>query len=152
MAKMNMLNWKDGYAAGQGRDSDVRTPTRLTEESVTFRLARWQNGVLTPWYQAKPESLAWALSGVSLAAWRASGVPEPDGRLAAAMAAAKAGWGRWDAEMPMLLLTPDADAWQGAVIDKNGTKRRAVYDPLSGLTVTVLQWIVTRRILCQKTG
>jgi hypothetical protein len=90
MARMNVLNWKDGYAAGQGWDSDVRTPTRLTGDSVTFRLARWRDDALIPWYQAEP-ALAWALSEVSLAAWRASGVPEPTGRLAAAMAAAGGG-------------------------------------------------------------
>ena len=76
MAKMNVLNWKDGYGPGQGWDGDVRTPNRLTEETITFRLARWQNGVLTPWYPAESERLAWALSEVSLAAWRVSTVPE----------------------------------------------------------------------------
>ena len=37
---MNVLNLKDSYAPGQGWDGDVRTPTRLTEETITFRLAR----------------------------------------------------------------------------------------------------------------
>jgi CRISPR-associated endonuclease/helicase Cas3 len=89
MAKMNVLNWKDGYASGQGWDSDVRTPTRLTEESVTFRLALWQNGILTPWYKAESERQAWALSEISLAAWRAAKVPDPAGTLAQAVAAAR---------------------------------------------------------------
>jgi CRISPR-associated endonuclease/helicase Cas3 len=136
MAKMNVLNWKDGYAAGQGWDSDVRTPTRLTEESITFRLARWQNGVLTPWYHpAESERLAWPLSEVSLAPWRASTVPETAGELAAAVAVAKGGWGRWDVDLPMLVLTPVGAAWQGTVVDDKGVERRATYDRRTGLSV-----------------
>ena len=122
MAKMNVLNWKDGYASGQGWDSDVRTPTRLTEESVTFRLALWQNGMLTPWYQAESERLAWALSEIALAAWRASTVPEPAGQLAKAVTLAKGEWGRWDVDLPMLVLTPDGDAWVGIVVNDKGVE------------------------------
>ncbi len=53
MARLNVLKWRDGYAQDQGWDSDVRTPTRLAEESVTFRLGRWRDGVLAPWYTAE---------------------------------------------------------------------------------------------------
>jgi CRISPR-associated endonuclease/helicase Cas3 len=116
LGRMNVLKWKDGYAAGQGWDSDVRTPTRLTEETVTFRLARWCDGVLSPWCAAESDRLAWALSELSLAAWRASGAPAPSGTLAAAVRAAKAGWGRWDEDMPMLVLTPRGDGGEGSVV------------------------------------
>lgn len=137
MAKMNVLNWKDGYAAGQGWDSDVRTPTRLSEESVTFRLARWRNEVLTPWCQADSERLAWALSEVSLAVWRAAKVPDASGALAAAIAAAKNGWGRWDADLPMLVLTPipGSEIWQGRVLNDKGVERCVTYDPHTGVVI-----------------
>lgn len=135
MAKMNVLNWKDAYASGQGWDSDVRTPTRLTEDSVTFRLALWQNGVLTPWYPAESEHLAWALSEVSLATWRASAVPEPAGNLAIAVTAAKGEWGAWDTDLPLLALSPDGDVWQGVVLNNQGIARHATYDRRSGLSV-----------------
>ena len=135
MAKMNVLNWKDGYASGQGWDSDVRTPTRLTEESVTFRLALWQNGLLTPWCAAESERLAWALSEISLAAWRASKVPDPAGDLAKAATAAKGAWGRWDADLPMLVLTPNGDVWLGTVVNDKGVERRVTYDRRTGLSM-----------------
>jgi CRISPR-associated endonuclease/helicase Cas3 len=135
LARINLLNWKDGYAGGQGWDSDVRTPTRLTAESVTFRLARWQDGVLNPWYGDDDERLAWALSEVSLAAWRGSRVPEPEGRLAEAVAAAKAGWSRWDVEVPLLVLTSDGADWHGIVANKDAFERRVTYNQLIGLCV-----------------
>jgi CRISPR-associated endonuclease/helicase Cas3 len=134
-AKMNVLNWREGYAAGQGWDSDVRTPTRLTEESVTFRLARWSDGQLSPWYAAESERLAWALSEVSLAVWRAAGVPTPSGKLAAAVAAAKDDWGPWDQDVPMLILTPSGNGGEGSVVTDKGGERRATYDRRTGLVV-----------------
>jgi CRISPR-associated endonuclease/helicase Cas3 len=132
-ARMNVLRWEDGYASGQGWDSDVRTPTRLTEESVTFRLARWVDGVLTPWCEGETDRLAWALSEVSLAAWRASTVPAPTGRLAAAVAAAKSEWGQWDTDIPLLVLTPNWIGWQGTVVDKQAGERPVTYDPSAGI-------------------
>ncbi len=135
LGRMNVLQWKDGYAAGQGWDSDVRTPTRLTEETVTFRLGRWDGGVLSPWYAGAPEHLAWALSEVSLAAWRASAVPVPSGTLAAAVAAAKSGWGRWEQDLPLLVLTPRGDAGEGRVLTDKGIERGVTYERRTGLVV-----------------
>jgi CRISPR-associated endonuclease/helicase Cas3 len=132
---MNVLNWRDGYAAGQGWDSDIRTPTRLTEETITFRLARWCGGLLSPWYATESERLSWALSEVSLAAWRASAAPAPSGQLAAAMAAAKDSWGRWDADMPMLVLTPCGDGGEGCVVTDKGVECRVTYDRRIGLVM-----------------
>jgi CRISPR-associated endonuclease/helicase Cas3 len=135
MAKINVLAWKDAYVAGQGWDSDVRTPTRLTEESTVFRLARWENDVLTPWFADGDPRLAWALSEVSLAAWRASGVPAPTGALAGAVAVAKAGWGRWDQETPLLVLVPSDGGWEGNVIKSNNDKQVVRYRMVNGLTL-----------------
>jgi CRISPR-associated endonuclease/helicase Cas3 len=134
-AKMNVLNWRDGYAAGQGWDSDIRTPTRLTEETVTFRLACWQNGVLSPWYAAESDHLAWALSEVSLAPWRAASVPAPLGQMKEAVVAAKSCWGRWDGDIPMLVLTPHGDGGKGSVISDQGVERRVTCDRNTGLVV-----------------
>ena len=135
MAELNVLKWADGYQSGQGWDSDVRTPTRLSEDSVTFRLARWDGGVLTPWCEAESPRLAWALSEVTLAAWRAQGVPAPSGALAAAVAEAKRDWGRWEQEMPLLALSRSAGDWAGCVVTDKGVERRAICDPQVGLLV-----------------
>ena len=135
LARMNLLEWTQVYAAGQGWDSDVRTPTRLTEETATFRLGFWQNGVLTPACSAETEALAWSLSEVSLAAWRARRVPDPAGGLACVVAAAKRGWGRWDTELPLLVLTPAGDGWEGRVIDEKGTERCVAYNRRTGVVM-----------------
>jgi CRISPR-associated endonuclease/helicase Cas3 len=133
-ARMNVLKWKEAYVADQGWDSDVRTPTRLSEETVTFRLARWSDGKLAPWYQAASPHRAWALSEVSLAAWRAAGVAEARGALAEAVAAAKGDWGRWDQAMPMLVMTQAGDAWEGRVMTGKG-ERSVTYSIRTGLLV-----------------
>lgn len=132
LARINVLNWNDAYAAGQGWDSDVRTPTRLTEESVTFRLARWQNGMVTPWYAGETPTLSWALSEVSLAAWRGSAVPDATGTLKAAIHAAKIEWPKWEMDTPMLVLTPEGAGWHGVVVNAGNVERKIVYDERSG--------------------
>jgi CRISPR-associated endonuclease/helicase Cas3 len=115
MAQMNVLRWQDGYARGSGWDSDIRTPTRLSEASAMFRLARWENGALSPFYADPTQFRAWALSEISLARWRAADVPQPTGALASAVAAAKAAWGRWDQDVPLLVLEPSGDGWERPV-------------------------------------
>ena len=134
MARLNVLKWRDGYAQDQGWDSDVRTPTRLAEESVTFRLGRWRDGVLAPWYAAESAELSWALSEVSLAAWRASSVPSAGGAPAQAVTATKQRWGRWDRDIPLLVLQLEADTWEGRVATER-VERRVRYDARIGLVL-----------------
>ena len=64
------LSITDGYSRSDEFDrwgSQERIPTRMGEETVTLRLARWNDGVLVPW---SPEggSDAWSLSDVSIRA------------------------------------------------------------------------------------
>ena len=134
LAAMNVLRWRDAYSTGQGWDSDVRTPTRLSEPSVTFRMARWSNGLLTPWVSHASPRRAWALSEVSLAAWRAAKAPDPDGALAPAMVAVRDGWSRWERDTPILAMTPAGDHWTGCVADAKGRSRQVAYDGAIGLT------------------
>lgn len=133
IAVINVLRWKDCYARCGGWDSDERTPTRLSEPSVTFRLGRWSDGVLRPFVENASPARAWALSELSLAKWRASGVPAPTGLLAAAVASVKTAWGRWEQEMPLLVLRAANAGWEGDVMTEKGQARPVIYGPGAGL-------------------
>jgi len=63
IAEQNKLKLNDGYEKSwQNWLDDHITPTRLGEDSVTLRLARWDGSVLIPWFKAKEN--AWSLSDV----------------------------------------------------------------------------------------
>jgi CRISPR-associated endonuclease/helicase Cas3 len=52
-----------GYSADAGSwDSDVRTPTRLSDDSMRIRLGRFADGAVLPWAEADAPWRAWALS------------------------------------------------------------------------------------------
>ncbi len=70
---VNQLDLGQGYSRSSGGDhwnSDVKTPTRLSEDTVTVALARWTDGRLQPWSQASEHG--WQLSQLSLSEkdWR----------------------------------------------------------------------------------
>lgn len=116
VAGQNLLNWQDGYAQGSGAwMSDVRTPTRLSDSSFTFRLGFWENGGIAPCCLHKDAEKSWAMSEISLPARRAQGVPAEGGERGAAVAALRAGWSRWEQETPVLLLEPDGMGWRGVL-------------------------------------
>lgn len=80
VARMNLLDWKQGYCADAGAwTSDVLTPTRLGEERTVFRLALWDGEKLSPWSAPEdPENFvslrrAWALSEINIRRTRAKG-------------------------------------------------------------------------------
>ena len=114
LAWQNLLEWSKGYSRDAGAwDSDVRTPTRLGEEQIVLRLARWEDGRLAPWCQADSPTRMWALSEVSVARRRVLGVPAAARALAAAVTAMRASWRAWDAEIPILPLRRDGPGWVG---------------------------------------
>jgi len=64
-AKLNGLNLNQGY--NDGSDWTSSAPTRLDDDSLTIRLARYSEGQLIPWYQgADSEKEAWRLSEVNV--------------------------------------------------------------------------------------
>jgi CRISPR-associated endonuclease/helicase Cas3 len=130
VAWQNLLKINRPYERDAGLwEPDVRTPTRLGEARVVFRLARLDNGGVLPWYAHDDRRRAWALSEVSVRANRLTTAPQ-DG----AMNAVKQDWPVWDRDIPMLLLRCDQfGLWRGVALDPRGTSRRVTYDTCRGL-------------------
>lgn len=143
IAQNNLLNLRDGYG-GQNAiwDADLDFSTRLENEpSVTFRLARLEDGKVVPWCAARDAGLnslrhAWAMSEVRVQERLASGVPEPERDVALAVAAAKETWSKWDRQgIPLLLLEESVkgEPWRGIVLRKAGETATVLYDTRLGL-------------------
>lgn len=117
VAGQNLLTWEDGYAQSNGPwASDIRTPTRLSDPSYTYRLGLWENGVITPCCPHRDTAKSWAMSEITLPARRAKGVPIERGTRAEALGRLRAGWNRWEQEIPVLILEQDSPDWRGAVL------------------------------------
>jgi CRISPR-associated endonuclease/helicase Cas3 len=115
IAWQNLLTWRDGYAQSGGAwASDVRTPTRLAEPGTTYRLAYFRDGEIAPCCAHGDKS--WAMSEITLPAWRVAGVPADIGARAAAIQKLREGWGAWERDIPVLLLDTDG---AGTVTDRN---------------------------------
>jgi CRISPR-associated endonuclease/helicase Cas3 len=135
-AQVNLLHFRDGYTRNAGAwESDVRTPTRLSEPTLTLRLARWNGADLTPLGQADTPRGAWSLSEVSVPLRRCTGVPEPLPAVAQAIANAKATWGLWEQEIPVLVLEPSDSSTLavGRILLGSGAHGLAGYDPQKGI-------------------
>lgn len=134
IARMNLLQWADGYCLSNGPwESDVRTPTRLSDPSLAVRLALWDGTTIHPWFAGETLAKSWALSEISLPLRRVARVAER-APLAAAIAQLRRSWPRMEQDTPILLLEPDGDAWSGRAFDKNEREIRLRYNPKQGLT------------------
>ncbi|MDZ4791848.1 MAG: CRISPR-associated helicase Cas3' [Hyphomicrobiales bacterium] len=142
IAEMNLLKLNGGYGGNnQIWTDDRKISTRLEEEpSTVFRLGRVVNGVIQPWCSEEQAASgvdkrqAWALSEVSIQQRRASGVPSAVGALMQLVIAAKADWGKWEQDIPLLVLEENGATWQGRVTSKEG-ERTAHYDIGLGLRI-----------------
>jgi CRISPR-associated endonuclease/helicase Cas3 len=130
IALQNLLEIEKPYQRDAGLwEPDVRTPTRLGEARVIFRLARLDDGSVVPWYPHDDPRRAWALSEVSIRANRIAGVPED-----AAINEVKQDWPTWDRDIPVLLLQPDTlGQWHGVGLDPRGKLQAVTYDASRGL-------------------
>jgi CRISPR-associated endonuclease/helicase Cas3 len=130
IALQNLLEIDRPYERDAGLwDPDVRTPTRLGDQRLVFRLARLEHETVVPWYHHDDARRAWALSEVSVRASRLVGVPED-----AALTAAKQTWPAWDREIPVLLMQRDGlGRWAGTALDPHGNRHRVTYDSVCGL-------------------
>jgi len=130
IALQNLLEIERPYERDAGLwDPDIRTPTRLSDARIVFRLARLDEGGVVPWYSHDDLRRAWALSEVPIRANRLAGAPED-----AAVNAAKQNWPAWDREVPVLLLRGEAlGQWHGVALDPHGKLQPVTYNASRGL-------------------
>jgi CRISPR-associated endonuclease/helicase Cas3 len=116
-ARTNLLVLADGYCRHNGSggkwETDVRMPTRLGDDYVTFRIAREENGALLPWVSGeKDRDRAWALSEIVLRRSLATDGAPHTGAASSALLALRGDWRQWERDIPVLILRPDgADVW-----------------------------------------
>ena len=131
IAWQNLMTWSDGYARANGRwESDLTIPTRLADPSLSYRLAVWEGGQLHP---LCPGEKAWSMSEITVPQRYAKAVPEESGARQVALHTLRAGWSRWERDIPVLILMPDESGLSGEVIDRNDRNSRATYRREQGL-------------------
>lgn len=131
IAGANLLRVEKGYGGEDALwQSETGTPTRLAEPVTVFRLGHVIDGAIEPLCRAEDGDprRSWALSEVSIASRRASGVPDSSGPLATLMHKAKAGWPGWERDrQPLLVLERDGDRWRGTTL-RDGQATPVLYD------------------------
>lgn len=135
IAGMNLLRWNDGYCRANGPwESDVRTPTRLSDPSLMVRLALWDGEAVRPWFKGETPGKSWALSEISLPLRRVERVPDAAGMQANALVALRRLWPRMEQETPVLVLRPDGDTWVGTALGPGSREIRLRYSRVQGMT------------------
>lgn len=117
-ANYSVLKAPEGYHADAvAWVSDMRVPTRLGDLRTTVRLARvGGDGGLQPWVMSGDGApwKSWALSEVSVSAYRVPSGSTTEVRYADAVERLRNGWGRFEQEVPVAVLQPVGDgAWRG---------------------------------------
>lgn len=135
VAHLNVLKVRDFSRQGGAWDSEIRTPTRLGEETVTLRLACWSGGVLRPWCADPDPDRAWRLSEVNVPKRRVSEALAPSPEAATAIRAAQTAWpDRYEPPMVLALEAEEAlDFWRGQFLNAKGEIQTIGYSATQGL-------------------
>lgn len=138
IARLNALKPGDFSPQAGAWGSDVMTPTRLGDPTITLRLARWSNGKLTPWIVAESDYRSWRLSEITVRAGRFAEAEPPDAAAATAIAAMQASWRLRFDPPPILAVTQGEEegVWEGAWLDKNRKRLIAIYSASCGLIIS----------------
>jgi CRISPR-associated endonuclease/helicase Cas3 len=111
LGEFKVLSVSDGYCRTlDSWNDDERTPTRLDENSLKIRLARFEDGTLRPWSDNEDESRAWALSELTVSKARFR-KPDYDAAVDEAMERVCGRWPKHQRTMPVLVLGADKDGW-----------------------------------------
>lgn len=134
------LKVADGYNGNaQGWVDDLRAPTRLGVPQTVVRLARVApDGALRPWADGEHVPWkAWALSEIRLSARRVPPDATAEPQYHAPIDALRAGWNRFERELPVLPLSEVAPrCWEGALQTGNGKRVAVRYRRETGLEFT----------------
>jgi CRISPR-associated endonuclease/helicase Cas3 len=135
-AQYAVLALEDGYGGSlRSWENDALVLTRLGDKQTVVRLARvGPGGALLPWAEAGEPGKAWALSEVKLRAKRVPFASKPEQRFARAVAEVRAGWGRFEQEVPILpLVLSEAGGWCGSLLRPDGRVVLMTYTTERGL-------------------
>jgi hypothetical protein len=124
-----------GYSADAGAwDADVRTPTRLSNDSMRIRLGKLIDGAVRPWAEADPPWRAWALSEVAIRVGRIAAEDAGDPLIAAAVETAKARWPVAERGVPLIALHEQDGAWAALARNSSSQVIRVRYSRAIGLS------------------
>lgn len=131
---ITVLSPERDYRWRESWQPDIVTPTRLGQETVTLRLARWDGTTLRPWCDADEEWRAWALSELSVRRSMLQRAVVPTDA-EAALARVRAEWKRWAREMEVLVLREAGGVWRGTGERSGQVGVTVVYDMHEGLRI-----------------
>jgi CRISPR-associated endonuclease/helicase Cas3 len=133
IAVMNVLKFRDGFQRGTAHvwQDDLDIPTRLSQPTTTFRLARWDGRILRPWCDDADEHRAWRLSEVSVRATRAV-ARAPGSPAEAAAAEIESVWRR---RHDNSILLPINGTSSTTVLDERGRVVPVHYEEMRGLMI-----------------
>jgi CRISPR-associated endonuclease/helicase Cas3 len=134
---LNVLKTDRFDAQGGAWGSDTRTPTRLGDETIVLRLARWDGATLWPWCDGETEHRAWRLSELSVRAGAVAETIAPTPEAATAIKFTQDGWPtRYEPPMVLALIPGQiAGVWEGAWCDRQGRSRSVFYSSTGGLAI-----------------
>jgi CRISPR-associated endonuclease/helicase Cas3 len=123
-----------GYSADAGSwEPDVRTPTRLSDDSIRIRLGRLMDETVLPWADADEPWRAWALSEVPVRVGRIAREDEGDPSTLAVIDHAKSRWPIAERTVPLIALRPDDGVWRGRASNPAGQTVHVAYSLERGL-------------------
>ncbi|EMN02654.1 CRISPR-associated helicase Cas3 [Leptospira noguchii str. 1993005606] len=131
-ANNNVINLQSGYTAVDNEAiwNDLNAPTRLGEETVRVILAKYENGVLAPWYNVEP--FPWPNSEVKVLSYFLKSEKE-NPELEAEIRKCKEQLpdkGKHSILIP--LIKNSNNQWIGTALDKEGNDVQCIYDSKFG--------------------
>lgn len=136
IGRMQVIEFADGYYGdGRGWTDDQRVATRLSSGSHTVRLGRIEpGGRVVPWCGLSgPDWKRWALSEVRVSARRVPPSVQSPSELVRAVDEVRATWGRFEQDVPLLVLHPTERGWSGQLSRTDGKDVAFTYDAGEGL-------------------
>ena len=129
----NTLVLNTGYAMTEIWEDDIHATTRLGEETVSIRLAKWEGERLWPWVSDSKH--AWPLSEVSVRRfWVAEEAPITDKKLRHQMRLLKETWpGKSEYYIVVPMVEGPDGVWTGSALGQNKQVVRLTYSSEYGL-------------------